>query len=218
MMDDPEDLYYRGKLWGAKDNQFWCLLSSLLISCKPKSILELGAGRSTTFFAEYADAASIKFISVEESPSWYAEVYRDLRFMFLPGTHIRHVPIDPSTAWYDRDLIGAALDADAYDLIMVDGPSGRAIRDQRGNDILDMAMRKARMVIVDDTHRDDCRAFSHYVTQRRGFTTSVDVTYKQRRRGPTTGLVVYDNNTATISTSEWSDIVSLQIANIYGKV
>lgn len=217
-MIDPEDLYYKGKLWGTKDNKFWCLLSSLLIECKPTSILELGSGRSTTFFAEYAAAANIKFVSIEESAMWYAETYRNLQMMFLPGTYVKHVPIDPATAWYHRELIENALDIDAYDLVMIDGPSGRSIRDQRGNDILDMAMRKARMVIVDDTNREDCHAYAMHIGRKRGFTNSSTVTYKQRRRGPTAGSVTFDENSATILTTEWSGIVSDRVRDIYRPV
>lgn len=217
-MIDPEELYYKGKLWGTKDHRFWCLLSNLLVQCKPTSILELGSGRSTSFFAEYAAASGIKFVSIEESADWYAETYRNLQMMFLPGTYVKHVPVDPATAWYNRELIENALDIDAYDLVMIDGPSGRSIRDQRGNEILDMAMRKARMVIVDDTNREDCHAYASYVAEKRLFTKNSTVTYMQRRRGATTGTVAFDENTATILTTEWSGIVNNCIRNVYGPV
>ena len=217
-MIDPEELYYKGKLWGTKDHRFWCLLSNLLVQCKPSSILELGSGRSTTFFAEYATMSGIKFVSIEESVDWYAETYRNLQMMFLPGTYVKHVPVDPATAWYNRELIENALDIDAYDLVMIDGPSGRSIRDQRGNEILDMAMRKARMVIVDDTNREDCHTYASYVAEKRLFTKNSTVTYMQRRRGSTTGSVAFDENTATILTTEWSGIVNNCIRNVYGPV
>lgn len=215
-MIDPEQLYISGRLWGAKDHKFWCLLSTLLIKCKPKSILELGAGRSTTFFADYADAEGIDFASIEESPHWYAEIHRDLRFMFLSGKYIKHVPLDHATRWYDKELFENAVEFNRYDLVMIDGPSGVGMRSSLSNQNLDMALRDARMIIVDDTQREDCRALSNYMATKRGHTYSVDVSYRQRRRGPTTGSVSYDENTVTISTSEWSEVVSTQIRNIYG--
>lgn len=215
-MIDPEQLYISGRLWGAKDHKFWCLLSTLLIKCKPKSILELGAGRSTTFFADYADAEGIDFASIEESPHWYAEIHRDLRFMFLSGKYIKHVPLDHATRWYDKELFENAVEFNRYDLVMIDGPSGVGMRSPLSNQNLDMALRDARMIIVDDTQREDCRALSNYMATKRGHTYSVDVSYRQRRRGPTTGSVSYDENTVTISTSEWSEVVSTQIRNIYG--
>lgn len=215
-MIDPEQLYIDGRLWGAKDHKFWCLLSSLLISCKPRSILELGAGRSTTFFADYADAEGIDFASIEESPHWYAEIHRDLRFMFLSGKYIKHVPLDHATRWYDKELFENAVEFNRYDLVMIDGPSGVGMRSSLSNQNLDMALRDARMIIVDDTQREDCRALSEHMATKRGYTYSVDVSYRQRRRGPTTGSVSYDENTVTILTSEWSGAVSTQIRNIYG--
>jgi hypothetical protein len=213
-MIDPEQLYIAGKLWGAKDHKFWCLLSSLLIACKPKSILELGAGRSTTFFADYADAENIEFTSIEESPHWYAEIHRDLRFMFLSGKYIKHVPIDHATRWYDMEWFENAVGFNRYDLVMIDGPSGGGTRNFLTN--LDKTISNARMVIVDDTQRTDCRELSEHISKKLGFTYSVSLPYKQRRRGPTTGSVTYDENTVTISTSEWSEVVLSQIRNIYG--
>ena len=214
-MIDPEQLYIDGRLWGAKDHKFWCLLSSLLINCKPKSILELGSGRSTTFFADYADAEGIEFASIEESPHWYAEIHRDLRFMFLSGKYIKHVPLDHATRWYDREMFENAVEFNRYDLVMIDGPSGVGMRSSLSNQNLDLVIRDARMIIIDDTQRDDCRALSEYMASKCGFTYSVDVRYRQRRRGPTTGSVTYDENTVTILTSEWSGVVSSQIRNIY---
>jgi len=213
-MLDPEQLYYDGKLWGAKDHKFWCLLSTLLLKCKPKSILELGAGRSTTFFAQYAYEADIPFVSIEESPTWYAEVYRDLRFMFLPGTYIRHVPVDPATDWYDKEYAENVIDVTAYDMVLIDGPTGKGRRDYRENKLVERAIRKSRMIIIDDTQRDDCRAFSRYLANGKGF-QQFDISYNQRLRGQNHS-VRYDENTVTILTSEWSDVVSLTVRDIYG--
>ena len=214
-MIDPEQLYIDGRLWGAKDHKFWCLLSSLLINCKPKSILELGSGRSTTFFADYADSEDIKFTSIEESPHWYAEIHRDLRFMFLSGKYIKHVPIDHITNWYDKELFENAVEFNRYDLVMIDGPSGIGMRKSLSNQNFVMAIQNAKMIIVDDTQREECRALSKHVEAKFGFTYSVDVRYRQRKRGPL-GTVIYDENTVTILTSEWSEVVSSQIRNIYG--
>lgn len=214
-MLDPEQLYYEGKLWGTKDHKFWCLLSTLLLKCKPNSILELGAGRSTSFFAEYAHSIDIPFVSIEESPIWYAKVYQDLRFMFLPGTYIKHVPIDPATNWYHHIHAENAMDFTAYDFVMIDGPTGKGKRDYRENAHMKSAIRNARMVIIDDTHRDDCRAFSNHLIGTKGY-DGIDIPYKQRKRGISPGSISYDENTVTILTSEWSDVVSLTVRNIYG--
>ena len=215
-MIDPEQLYIDGRLWGVKDHKFWCLLSSLLINCKPKSILELGSGRSTTFFADYADSVAIEFTSIEESPHWYAEVHRDLRFMFLSGKYIKHVPLDHTTRWYDREMFENAVGFNRYDLVMIDGPSGVGMRSSSSNQNLNRVVQDVRMAIIDDTQRADCRALSENLAAKHGFTYSMDIRYRQRRRGPTTGSVRYDENTVTILTSEWSEIVSSQISNIYG--
>jgi hypothetical protein len=210
-MLDPEELYIDGKLWGAKDNRFWCLLSTLLIKTEPTSILEIGAGRSTTFFSEYAVNRNIPFVSIEQSIDWYREIHRSLRFMFLPGSHIRHIPIDHESGWYDYNMAFEAIGDTAYDMILIDGPTGRSgRRNQRGNDILELACRKSRMVIIDDTHRDECLSFANHICDRRQFQTIADIKYQQRRKG------VYDSNMLTIATSEWSDIVKERIQDIYG--
>ena len=56
-----------GKIWGTKGFLFWTFLSLLLLGAGSKRILELGSGRSTITFAEYARHRRATFVSLETS-------------------------------------------------------------------------------------------------------------------------------------------------------
>ena len=46
--------------WGTKGFEFWTFLSVLLRAARPRAVLEVGCGRSSTFFADYAYACGAK--------------------------------------------------------------------------------------------------------------------------------------------------------------
>jgi hypothetical protein len=74
------------------------------------TILELGTGRGTLALAEKFDV-----ISVENQSKWH-----------LGKSKLFHIPLVgmPEGMWYDPEKLTAALDGQAYDGILVDGPKG----------------------------------------------------------------------------------------------
>lgn len=143
-------------IWSTKGVPFWALLSAILVKAQPKSILELGSGRSTTFLADYAFRARIRCLSIEQSEIWHRKVSNDLRFMHVLGDYVHHVPVTRPAgrqAWYDLERMQQLIRRRAYDLVFVDGPQGGARRSRSGQALLKRASRNSRLIIVDDVHR-----------------------------------------------------------------
>ena len=144
------------RIWSTKGPSFWALLSAILIKAQPKSILELGGGRSTTFLADYAHRYRRTSITIESSHLWYRKIENDLKFMHLIGNFVEYVPLrkEKPVRWYDLDLFREAIAGRTFDLLFIDGPSGESRCHETGQAILRDLARSARMIIVDDTHRD----------------------------------------------------------------
>jgi hypothetical protein len=146
--------------WGTKSFDFWILLMAALRLTEPRSIVELGSGRSTSYLAEYALKHGATLVSVEQSRPFARKVRRGLRSSFVPAAGVRHVPVS-ADGWY----AGAALQAAAplpCDCLFVDGPVGAqeelgiAERDgSRARAWLERAAAGARLLVVDDVHRPE---------------------------------------------------------------
>lgn len=153
--DDPDPGSV--KIWGTKGIAFWTLLGAVLLRAQPRSILELGGGRSTTVLADYAFRADIPCVTIEQSPIWRKKILNDLKFLHIGGAAVHHVPIvtRPGTTfpWYDQAKVERIIAGRAFDCVFVDGPQGNARRNADGMLIIRQAARKARLLIVDDLHR-----------------------------------------------------------------
>jgi predicted O-methyltransferase YrrM len=120
--------------WEAKGFEFWTFLSLLLLRSDCTRILELGSGRSTIVFAEYAKFRAARFTSIETNRIWYNKACMELRWQNLPVDAIRLVRLDRSARWYDlAEFRSFAASAGAFDFVLVDGPnevagSSRGIR------------------------------------------------------------------------------------------
>lgn len=176
-MIDPEDPHYRGKLWGTKDLKFWAGLSLILNRMEPESILEIGAGRSTTFFADYACSTSTNFVSIEENWEWHHKITDDLTCMCLPTNYIRHVPV--KNGWYDISIFNSEVEDRIYDLVMIDGPVGDEARGHiHAMGRLAEICSNTPLVIVDDTHRPHAKAYLETIARGREIITA---SYMQRQ-------------------------------------
>jgi len=172
----------KGNLWGTKSIGFWSILSLILLQMKPKSILEIGSGRSTTFFADYAYSYSADFISIEENWEWCHKIIDDLRCMCLPTEYIKHVPI--VNGWYDIKSFDNLVKTKKYDMVFIDGPSGDG---RRGHDAsmtsLFSASIQSDIVIIDDFHRPFSRRYAESVFQVGNHSTIIIMDYIQRYHG-----------------------------------
>jgi len=144
------------RVWATKGAEFWALFATILQKTKPESLLELGGGRSTTFLADYAFRAEKVLVTFEQSEEWWLKIRSDLRFMGLPEKTVFHLPLDERSRpfWYDMRQAKKLLARATWDFVMIDGPQRNARRNRAGQRLVGEASRKARLVIVDDVHRD----------------------------------------------------------------
>jgi hypothetical protein len=148
------------KVWGTKGFQFWTFLSLVLLASHPRRLLELGSGRSTLTFAEYALFAGAEFISIETSREWYHRTFLELHFTNLNTKSLKHVELDPVTGWYVSSQFRAAIKRIIpVECILIDAPN-----DDNGNstgmrdtwcaiDELRAVCSEAELILVDDVHR-----------------------------------------------------------------
>lgn len=144
--------------WGTKSFEFWTLLTAALWVVRPRSLLELGSGRSTSYLAEYAMKEGVPFVSVEQSRGFVRRVRRGLRASFVDDRFVHHVPIAPSR-WYDVEVLDRLVTF-ACECVFVDGPVGA--QEKLGDAVRDYEVARAwlkkaapalRLLIIDDVHR-----------------------------------------------------------------
>ena len=147
-------------VWGTKGFEFWTYLSLLLLYAQPKSILELGSGRSTSFLGDYAQAHKAKFASVETDSSWYNKSAYDLFSMGTKEKQVHLIPIDAGTRWYDLDQFrNVSRPLAPIDFLLIDAPNdptgnSHGFRDSEvGVREINGCAQECQVMIVDDIHR-----------------------------------------------------------------
>lgn len=143
--------------WGTKSFDFWTLLMALLAAVRPKSVIELGSGRSTSYLAEYALKAEVPFVSIEQN-WWYArKIARGLRNSFLSDRYLHRVPL-ARDGWYEGTKLARLTDFPC-ELLYLDGPVGglRAVergvrRCERSVQWLRGVVPTCKALVVDDVH------------------------------------------------------------------
>jgi len=144
--------------WGTKSFECWTFLLALLALVRPRAIVELGSGRSTSYLTEYAMKSGAPFASIEQNRFYAAKIRRGLRNSFLSGRYVHHVPL-ADDGWYDTARLRRAVEFPC-DFLFVDGPVGfdealgRGRRHvERSVGWLRAAAATSRIVMVDDVHR-----------------------------------------------------------------
>jgi hypothetical protein len=122
------DLKYPTKLpfvaWGTKGFEFWTLLSLLLKEARPRSILELGCGRSSTFFADYAHAYGAIYVGIENDLRWFNKTNLDIDLLGFGKRHLVHVELAPDGSWYTSEGFKAATSNPGhFDFALIDAPN-----------------------------------------------------------------------------------------------
>ena len=147
-------------VWGTKGFTFWTLLSVLLVHARPKNILELGSGRSTSILADYANAYDAGFTSLETDRAWYNKACLDILYLNIKKQYVHLIGPNKAGTWYDVEAFRKFVNTGTpFDFIFVDAPNnarGRSngIRNSPEGlrEIKDCA-RDCAVMIVDDIHR-----------------------------------------------------------------
>jgi hypothetical protein len=180
--------------WGTKSFEFWTLLSAALWLVRPRSIVELGSGRSTQYLADYAMKESISFVSVEQSSRWARRVRRGLTAALVAGDFVHHVPVAPN-GWYDRDRLDGLVRS-PFEALFVDGPVG--VQEGLGSATRDNAVAREwfarmtpaiRLLIIDDTHRQENQLLLDAIRRNAGGLIAFSLSY-QPGRGANNMVVV----------------------------
>jgi hypothetical protein len=92
-------------------------LVDLLEELRPRSVVELGSGRTTLVFAAYADRHGAAFVAFEQDPAWVGMVHQALTAV-SDRRPVTHVPVEelPLGARFARELPPDA------DFVYVDAP------------------------------------------------------------------------------------------------
>jgi len=162
---DKERLFYEAKtlglpdvVWGTKGFEFWTLLSLLLIRAESQRILELGSGRSTLTFAEYAKFAGAELVSIETSVEWLKRTEFELYFARLPSDLVKYIEMDANSGWYRLDKFRALVQGH-FDCILIDAPNNDqgeslGMRDsEKAISELQKLCQESDLIIIDDVHR-----------------------------------------------------------------
>lgn len=173
--------------WGTKSFEFWTLLMIVLGAVRPRAIVELGAGRSTSYLAEYAMKTGARFASIEQSRVYARRVRRALSQGFVDPRFVHHVPVGRD-GWYDAARLAGVVDF-APDMLFIDGPVGRdeqigraARTGDRALDWQRKAVRTARILIVDDVHRRSNLAIYESLLRELPDHRSAFIPYEPQRR------------------------------------
>lgn len=157
--------------WGTKSFECWLLLMVLLGTFRPRSIVELGSGRSSSYLGDYAMKTGARYVSLEQSRVYARRVRRALALGFVDPGFVHYVPVRRD-GWYDAERLARLVDF-RPELLFIDGPVGRqegfgaAMRN--GGRALDWhraAAQHARLLVVDDVHRASNLVLHHDLTER----------------------------------------------------
>ncbi len=143
------------QLWPTKNNTVFLSILCALKVLDPKYILEIGAGKSTRYLAEFAKERGAVMKSIEENSEWVSRVQNDLMLAQLDASLILNVPIEND--WYAINQFQKILESEAkWDLIFIDGPasSGFGKRSSSTADELYKTLATTcPTFIIDDVHR-----------------------------------------------------------------
>ena len=161
--------YHTGtKIWPTKSYEIWMFLQTLLYKIKPVSLVEFGSGRSTNYLAEYALKNKAKFASIEQNKNYVKKTKKGLINSMLSDEFVHHVPIVNRYSWFDTSKLDRIINFKP-EFILVDAPGGGLNKGSRnskiGNAYILNLILNAKIVIVDDTHRESVfeasRAFTN---------------------------------------------------------
>jgi predicted O-methyltransferase YrrM len=168
--------------WATKSYEVWLVLQTELYLVRPRSLVEFGSGRSTSYLAEYAYKMGAQLTSIEEHAHYTKKANRLLRDSFLPDKYVHHVPVH--NGWYDETKVSRLLQSldSPIDFILIDGPSEVGTGDRASRcfkkcvvPLLD----SVKIAVVDDVHRPECEVTAQELVDSFGL-TRYDMRYGKR--------------------------------------
>jgi hypothetical protein len=155
--------------WSTKSYEKWLILQNLLYLTRPAQLVELGAGRSTYYLAEYALKFSAKVVSIEQHLYYCLKINTALKLSFLPAGIVKYAPIRGD--WYDVNRVKKyLLPFNNIDFLYVDGPTilSHGRRESRSfYNSIPPFLGKVKMIMVDDVDREESNEMAGYL--RKGF-------------------------------------------------
>jgi hypothetical protein len=168
--------------WGTKSFEFWTFLMVLLALVRPKSMVELGSGRSTSYLTEYAMKEGIPFASIEQNRFYVVRNKRGLRNSFLSDGYLRYVPTGED-GWYRVEKLNRVVNFPC-ELLFVDGPTEflapGSRHTERSLNWLAAASATSKVVIVDDVHRKPNLEMFHKLVDASGSLSPMYLSYKPK--------------------------------------
>ncbi len=142
--------------WPTKSYEAWITLQNLLYLIKPRTMVELGAGRSSHYLSEYAFKNDAAYVSFEQHLFYYWKLRRGLKAAFLPNHHIKYAPLKQD--WYSPRRVRQYLrNFESIEFLFYDGPatpSGGSRNSAAFEEIIFPLLNQVKMVLVDDVHRE----------------------------------------------------------------
>ena len=122
------------KIWNTKSFEFWTFLSLLLQGSSCTRLLELGSGRSTVTFQEYATQKRARFVSLKPY-RWFRKVEVEIRYLRLnlPENPVRLIGLDWATGGYNLEQFQAIGDRAVFDFVLIDAPTAPKKRQFQGD-------------------------------------------------------------------------------------
>lgn len=152
-------------LGGTKPHSVWLAITASLQIAKTRHLVELGAGKSTRYLAEYSKEFGETFVSIEQNDSWVSVLALELEMAQLAEFAPIHAPI--VDGWYDFNEVTRAV-PDTADSWLIDGPLGNDRKNAAGKAFLKERCKESRLLIVDDLHRKHLfEFFDELVAQNR---------------------------------------------------
>lgn len=137
------------------------VLDHVLHKGKPVTIVELGTGASTPWFAAIAQQSGGNLISIEHDATFAARADRLVDYYGL-GTSCTVTVAEltdsqDATTWYDTAFVYAAIGDQSVDVLLVDGPPNRAGRQSRRPALfaLQHLLAADSLIVLDDVVRDE---------------------------------------------------------------
>ena len=153
------------KYWPTKPYYVWLVIQFLLFQVKPKLVLELGSGRSSHYYAEYAEKENAVLVSVEQNIFYYLKNKVGFNFSFLNPNFLHYVPL--SDDWFDISILNKLIKARVVDFIMIDAPGGGNSKGSRnslaGNNYMSELLSSTKVFVIDDFQREEVYSSFRFV-------------------------------------------------------
>jgi len=190
--------------WGTKSFEFWTLLLVILAVVRPRSMVELGSGRSTSYLAEYAMKEAVPYASIEQNRVYAMKIRRGLRNSFLDPRYLHHVSIGRD-GWYEMEKLNRVVTAPC-EFLFVDGPVGaqeavgRGVRRcERSDKWLAAAAATSKVIIVDDVHRKSNLELFHKLMSASERLSPMYLSYRVQRIPNVVAMAIPSSSYETIA-------------------